>query len=148
MVFLNWWRSEKDNEEPQQDSQQLDLLRKGQFANRCRETGATVFRTFTDTIHANGGDRDAIRESIIAETQELFDCDVREVYEETGAVFNDRSTLPAVVQRSYIANEAICAFELERMEGTLGGESQEEVNDKIVGQVRHVSKKTRDSFPW
>ena len=148
MGFLNWWQSEKHNEEPTSDSQQLDLLRKGNLSNRRRETGATVFRAFTDAIQANGGDRDAIRESIIVETQELFDCDVQELYKQTGGTLNDRSTLPAIVQRSYLANEALSAFELERMEGTIGGESQEENNDKIAGQVKDSSKRTRRWFPW
>lgn len=145
---MNWWQSERDIEEPEADSQQLDLLRSGKLANRSRETGSTVFRTFTKAIDANGGDRDAIRQSIAVETQELFDCDVQDLYRETGAKPNDRSTLPAIVQRSYIANEALSAFELERMEGTIGGESQIEANAQIVGRVRDVSQQTRKWLPW
>lgn len=123
-------------------------MREGKLANRERSTGVTVFRKFTDSIKANGGDADAIIDSITAETQELFGCDVRDLYEATGAKRNDRSTLPEIVQRSYIANESLSSFELERMEGSIGGESQSENNDRIVGTVRQVSRATRKWLPW
>lgn len=148
MGFLDFWSKEKDEQEPSTSSQQLDLLREGQIANRERSTGVTVFRKFTDSVKANGGDADAIIDSITTETQELFGCDVRDLYEATGAQRNDRSTLPEIVQRSYIANESLSSFELERMEGTIGGESQGETNDKIVGTVRQVSRATRRWLPW
>ena len=148
MGFLDFWSKEKDEQEPSASSQQLDLLRESQLANRERSTGVTVFRKFTDSIKANGGDADAIIDSITTETQELFGCDVRELYEVTGAKRNDRSTLPEIVQRSYIANESLSSFELERMEGTIGGESQDENNDRIVDTVRQVSRVTRRWLPW
>ena len=107
-----------------------------------------MFRKFTDSIKANGGDADAIIDSITVETEELFGCSVRELYQATGGKKNDRSTLPEIVQRSYIANEALSSFELERMEGTVGGEDQQENNENIVGTVKNVSKKTRKWLPW
>ena len=154
MGFLNFWKQEKaltqgqDNEINQESSQQLDLFRKGELVNRERSTGATIFRKFTDSIKANGGDADAIIDSITVETEELFGCSVRELYQATGGKKKDRSTLPEIVQRSYIANEALSSFELERMEGTIGGEDQQENNENIVGTVRDVSKKTRKWLPW
>lgn len=135
-------------EEAQNSSQQLDLFEQGKLDHRKRSTGATVFRKFTDSIQANGGDADAIIDSVTAETEELFGCDVRSLYRVTGAKRNDRSTLPEIVQRSYIANEALSSFDLERMHGTMGGEDQSEVNAHIVGRVRDVSKKTRKWLPW
>ena len=48
-----------------------------------------------------------------------------------------------------MANETLASFELERLEGTIGGESQEEVNDRIVGSVRQTSRETRRNWlPW
>lgn len=48
-----------------------------------------------------------------------------------------------------MANETLASFELERLEGTIGGESQEEVNDRIVGSVRQTSQETRRKWlPW
>ena len=107
-----------------------------------------MFRKFTDSIKANGGDADAIIDSITVETEELFGCSVRELYQATGGKKNDRSTLPEIVQRSYIANEALSSFELERMEGTIGGDDQDEVNDRINAVVKERSKKTRKWLPW
>ncbi|MEA5464911.1 hypothetical protein [Leptothoe sp. PORK10 BA2] len=131
MRFSDFWKQEKHSLEPSNSdsSQQLDLFKKAEIAHRKRSTGATVFRRFTGSIDANGGDADAIRDSIQAETEELFDCDVTELYRLTGGTPNDRSTLPAIVQETYMANETLASFELNRMEGTIGGESQEEVND-------------------
>ncbi len=145
MGFLNFWKNEKHSLEPSNsdNSQQLDLFKKAEIAHRKRSTGATVFRRFTGSIAANGGDADAIRDSIQAETEELFDCDVTELYQLTGGTPNDRSTLPSIVQDTYIANEILASFELEQLEGTIGGESQEEVNDRIVGSVRQTSQETR-----
>lgn len=148
MGFLNFWKQEKDSEANQEPSQQLDLFQKDELANRERSTGVTVFRKFTDSIKSNGGDADAIIDSITVETEELFGCSVRELYQATGGKKNDRSTLPEIVQRSYIANEAISSFELERMEGSIGGNDQQETNERITGTVRDVSKKTRKWLPW
>ena len=48
-----------------------------------------------------------------------------------------------------MANETLASFELDRQVGTIGGESQEEVNDKIVSSVRQTSKETRRKWlPW
>ncbi|MEM6840102.1 MAG: hypothetical protein AAGE59_36385 [Cyanobacteria bacterium P01_F01_bin.86] len=115
---------------------------------RKRVDGATVFKRFTKTIQANGGDRDAYRFSIEAETNELFDCSVKELYDETGAKRQDRSTLPQPAQEAYMVNESLSANELERLEGTIGGESQEEVNARITGVVRQQAKQTRKWLPW
>lgn len=115
---------------------------------RKRVDGATVFRRFTGTIKRNGGDQEAYRNSIVAETQELFDCDVDELYRQTGGKPNRRDTLPTPAQEAYMVNESLSANELERQEGTIGGESQEAVNEKITGVVREQAKQTRKWLPW
>ncbi len=115
---------------------------------RKRVDGAIVFRRFTKTIQRNGGDEDAYQQSIIAETQELFDCEVDELYKMTGGKRNKRHTLPQPAQEAYMVNESLSANELERLEGTIGGESQEEVNARITGVVRQQAKQTRKWLPW
>ncbi|ESA32777.1 hypothetical protein N836_24510 [Leptolyngbya sp. Heron Island J] len=85
---------------------------------------------------------------IQAETQELFDCNVRELYEQTGGKIRDRSSLPQPAQEAYMVNESLSANELERMHGTIGGETQEEVDDRIIGLVRQQSRQTRKWLPW
>lgn len=115
---------------------------------RQRVDGAIVFKRFTGAIQRNGGDQDAYRDSVMAETEELFDCSVQELYRATGAKRNRRDTLPQPAQEAYMVNESLSANELERQEGSIGGETQEEVNDKITGVVRDQSKQTRKWLPW
>ena len=73
---------------------------------------------------------------------------MRELYQSTGGKRNRRDTLPQPAQEAYMVNESLSANELERMHGTIGGESQEEVNAQIVGLVRQQSKRTRKWLPW
>ena len=115
---------------------------------RKRVNGATTFRRFTDTIKANGGDEEAYVRAVVTETNELFGCTVADLYKETGSKPNRRETLPHEVQQAYMVNETLSAYELERMEGTIGGESQDEVNDQINAVVREQSKQTRQWLPW
>ena len=115
---------------------------------RKRVDGATVNRRFTQTIKDNGGGPQSYKKAIRAETQELFGCTVRELYEQTGGKFRDRSTLPQPAQEAYMVNEALAAYELERYIGTIGGETQEEVDDQIIGLVKQQSKQTRERLPW
>ena len=115
---------------------------------RKRVDGATVNRRFTKTIKDNGGGPQSYKKAIRAETKELFGCTVRELYEQTGGKFRDRSTLPQPAQEAYMVNESLAANELERHIGTIGGETQEEVDEQIIGVVRDQSKRTRKWLPW
>ena len=148
MGFLNFWREEKENYEEQ--ASQLDLSGNSQALTprRKRVDGAIVNRRFNGAIKSNGGAGDVYRDSASAETQELFDCDVFDLYKATGGKMNERSTLPQPAQEAYMVNESLTANELERLVGTLGGEDQDEVNDAIVGVVRQQSKNTRRWLPW
>ena len=107
-----------------------------------------MFRRFTDTIKANGGDDEAYMQAVVTETNELFGCTVAELYKGTGSKPNRRETLPHEAQQAYMVNETLSAYELERMEGTIGGEDQDEVNDRINAVVREQSKQTRKWLPW
>lgn len=128
----------------------MDLLGESKelAPQRKRVDGATVFKRFTGAIKANGGNDEAYPQVIGAETEELFDCDVQDLYQQTGAKLGRRDTLPQPAQEAYMVNESLSANELERQEGTIGGDSQEEVNDKITGVVREQSKQTRKWLPW
>jgi hypothetical protein len=128
----------------------LDLSEHSQklAPQRERVDSAIVFKRFTKAIQDNGGDNKAYQESIVAETQELFGCTVRELYRGTGAKLNYRNTLPQPVQEAYMVNESLSANALEVQIGTLGGESQEEVNEKIVNTVRHQAIQVRQWLPW
>jgi chemotaxis receptor (MCP) glutamine deamidase CheD len=63
--------------------------------------GATVYKDFTKSVKAAGGSerlRRAKRYRVIpravqAETQELFDCNINELYEDTGGKEGGRSGL-------------------------------------------------------
>ena len=148
MGFLDFWKREKANIE--ESASQLDLTGQSQelAPQRKRVDGAIVFRRFTQAIKDNGGDDEAYQQSIQAETEELFGCSVRDLYQATGGKRNRRDTLPQPAQEAYMVNESLSANELERQEGTIGGESQAEMNDKITGVVRQQAKRTRKWLPW
>lgn len=148
MDFFNWWKNEKG--EFEESASQLDVLGQSQelVPPRKRIDSAVVLRRFTKSIKDNGGDQSAYRDSIIAETRELFDCEVDELYEQTGGKPGRRDTLPQPAQEAYMVNESLSANELERMHGTIGGESQDEVNDQIKAVVREQAKQTRKWLPW
>lgn len=148
MGFLDFWKNEKHNIE--ESASQLDLSGQSQELTplRKRVTGAIVFKRFTQSIKDNGGDEQVYPEAINAETIELFDCDVKDLYEQTGGKPGYRDTLPQPAQEAYMVNESLSANELERHIGTIGGDSQEEVNDQIKAVVREQSKQTRRWLPW
>ncbi|MEM8805373.1 MAG: hypothetical protein AAGF01_05010 [Cyanobacteria bacterium P01_G01_bin.38] len=120
----------------------------GALSRRERVDGATVNRRFNKSIKDNGGAGTVYRDAAIAETRELFDCDVNTLYRRTGGNLNDRSTLPVSAQEAFMVNEVFAANELERSVGTYGGETQKEVNQKIVQCVSQTSKQTRKWLPW
>ena len=148
MVFLDFWKNEKETLE--EAASQLDLLGRSQelAPQRKRVDGAVVFKRFSEAIDDNGGDKDAYRDAVEAETYELFDCTVRELYQGTGGKRNRRDTLPQPAQEAYMVNESLSANQLECQVGSLGGESQEEVNDQITGIVRQQAQQTRKWLPW
>lgn len=148
MGFLNWWKNEAENQE--ESASQLDLIGDSQqlAPQRKRVDGATVFKRFTKSIKDNGGGSRSYQRAIGAETEELFDCDVDQLYKGTGGKQGDRSTLPQAAQEAYMVNESLASNELERQQGTIGGETQKEVDGKIVESVRQTSKQTRKWLPW
>lgn len=148
MGFLNWWKNEASSQE--ETASQLDLIGDSQALapQRNRVDGAIVNKRFTQSIRDNGGAGDVFQRSVVEETRELFDCTVNELYRETGGKKGRRETLPQAAQEAYMVNESLAANELERQIGTIGGDSQDEVNDQIVGSVRQTSKNTRRWLPW
>lgn len=148
MGFFDFWNSE--GSEAEQPESQLSLTGESEklAPQRKRADGVSVFRRFTQSIQDNGGDQDAHSDAIQAETYAMFDCSVKQLYEGTGAKRGKRETLPHEAQQAYMVNESLSAYELERSIGTIGGESQDEVNDKITAVVRETAKTTRKWLPW
>ena len=148
MGFLSWWKNEAESQEG--TASQLDLSGGSQqlTPKRTRVDGATVNRRFNKAIKDNGGGPQSYRNAVVTETKILFDCQVEELYQETGGKKGDRSTLPAPAQEAYMVNESVAANELERQVGTIGGEDQEEVDGQILAVVRETSKQTRKLLSW
>jgi hypothetical protein len=146
MGFINWWKNEQSTSAP--SSSQLDLLEQSQplAPQPERVDGAIVYKRFTKAIQENGGNAVAHRNAVIAETEELFGCSVRELYQATGGKRGRRDTLPQPAQEAYMVNESLAANELERHLGSLTGETQDELNDQIAGIVR--GQQTRKWLPW
>lgn len=108
MGFLNWWQ----NKAPETDSQ-LDLFGNSQeLVQQERVDGAIVNKDFNKAIKDSGGSNTAYGRAVQAETQELFDCDVEQLYQETGGRKGDRSTLPKEAQKAYIVNETLSTHRL------------------------------------
>ncbi|NEP61076.1 MAG: hypothetical protein F6K31_29525 [Symploca sp. SIO2G7] len=128
----------------------MDLLGDSQLLppQRERVTGAIVFKRFTKSIKDNGGSPQSYRNAVVEETKELFDCTVNELYQMTGGKIRDLATLPQAAQEAYMVNESLSANELERLRGTIAGETQEEIDARIIGAVREQSKQTRKWLPW
>ncbi|NEQ51432.1 MAG: hypothetical protein F6K11_15040 [Leptolyngbya sp. SIO3F4] len=110
--------------------------------------GALVNRRFNTSIKENGGAGDVYEQAAVAQTKELFGCTVNELYRETGGKKGRRDTLPQPAQEAYMVNESLAANELDRQIGTIGGESQDEVNSRILASVEQTSKQTRKWLPW
>lgn len=115
---------------------------------RLRADGASVNRRFNRAIKDNGGSGEVYQDAAVAETEELFGCSVNDLYQTTGGKRGRRDTLPEIVQHTYMHNEISCSRDLERQVGSIGGESQEEVNGKIVGRIRSKSRQNRDELEW
>lgn len=143
MAFLNWWKSEAPNQE--ETASQLDLTGNSQalISPRKRVDGALVNRRFNGSIKENGGAGEVYEQAAVTQTKELFGCTVNNLYRETGGKKGRRDTLPQPAQEAYMVNESLAANELDRQIGTLGGESQDEVNSRILASVEQTSKQTR-----
>ncbi|MEM9215663.1 MAG: hypothetical protein AAGD25_15150 [Cyanobacteria bacterium P01_F01_bin.150] len=116
---------------------------------RQRVDGAIIRKDFTKAVKDCGGDADAQADSTVAMNQELFDCNPKELYQQTGAKRNQRATLPHEAQKALIVGETVATHDLKAANeaGEFEG-SQPQVNQKIEGKVRESSKKVRKLFPW
>lgn len=144
MGFLNWWKNNAD-----ESDSQLDLFGGSQkLSKHQRVDAATVHQDFTKAIKDSGGSSKAYPRAIQAETQELFDCDVDELYLQTDGKKGDRSTLPKEAQKAYMVNETISAHRLdsEVKEHNLG--TQQQKDDRIVETVRDSAENVRRWMPW
>lgn len=79
-------------------------------------------------------------------TRALFDCEVKDLYRETGAKRGDRSSLPTEAQKAYMVGETVATHDL-RQSGQFTG-NQQQVNRQIEDTVVDSSRKARKLFPW
>lgn len=99
-------------------------------------------------MHDAGGDRRTYSKVVRAETQELFDCGVDELYEATGGRKGDRSTLPKEAQKAYMVNETLAGYRLHELEPPSPSASEPHDDHQIVEAVRDTSKSVRRWLPW
>jgi len=126
----------------------LDLLEdNSQLSQRRRVDGAIVNRDFRAAIHRSGGSQRAYPRAVIAETEELFDCGVDDLYQATGGRKGDRSTLPEAAQKAYMASEIRATHELDDTE-FYNCENNDQIDQRIVSTTREVAKETRRWLPW
>jgi hypothetical protein len=96
-------------------------------------------------IKESGGSSRVYPRAVRAETRELFDCGVDELYEQTGGKKGDRSTLPKEAQKAYMVSETLSAHRLRA--GDNSG-SQKQKDDRIVETVRDTAENVRKWLPW
>lgn len=144
MGFINWWQS---NEE--ETDSQLSLLGDSQTLSRHeRVDSATVNKDFTKAIKNAGGSSRAYPRAVRAETQELFDCGVDELYEATGGKKGDRSTLPREAQKAYMVSETVSTHRLNHdVQGNNHG-SQRMKDERVVETVQDTATHVRKWLPW
>lgn len=126
----------------------MDLLEDNQqLSKRRRVDGAIVNRDFREAIHRSGGSQNAYPDAVIAETEELFGCSVRKLYEATGGKKGNRATLPEAAQKAYMASEIRATHELDQSE-FYDCENPQQVDQKIVSTTRAAARETRKWLPW
>jgi hypothetical protein len=96
---------------------------------------------------AGGSDRTYAR-AVRAETEELFDCGVDELYENTGAKKGDRTSLPKEAQKAYMVSETISAHRLNHDVSGENRGSQKQKDEAIVETVRDTAENVRKWLPW
>jgi hypothetical protein len=141
MGFLQWLAGQ-----PDESDSQMDLFGGSQaLTPHERVDGATVNKDFTKAVKKAGGSNNTYGRAVQAETQELFDCDVDQLYEGTGGRKGDRSTLPKEAQKAYIASETLSTH---RLNGTEYKGSRAQKDDEIVEDVRDTANWVRQWLPW
>jgi hypothetical protein len=142
MGLLDWWQNNK----PETDSQLSLFEESSELTQHKRVDGATVYKGFQKAISDCGGSEDARKKAVGAETRELFDCTVNELYAGTGGKRGKRETLPEVVQEAYTVNETLSKHRLNEMDNP--GGNQQQVDAQIVDTVADTAKQVRGWFPW
>lgn len=124
----------------------MDIFGNSQeLAQQERVDGAIVNKDFNKAIKDSGGSNTAYGRAVQAETQELFDCDVDQLYKETGGRKGDRSTLPKEAQKAYIVNETLSTH---RLNNTQYEGDQRQKDNAIAEDVADTARKVRRWFPW
>lgn len=144
MGFIDWFKNNK----AETDSQ-LSLFGDSQpLQRRERVDSATVNKDFTKAIKQSGGSSRAYPKAVRAETQELFDCGVDELYEATGGKKGDRSTLPKDAQKAYMVSETLSTHRLNEAVGSQNLGTQRQKNERVVETVKDTAKTVRKWLPW
>lgn len=144
MGFINWWQNNKE-----ETYSQLSLLGDSQPLTRHeRVDSATVNKDFAKAIQQAGGSNRAYPRAVKAETKELFDCGVDELYEATGGRKGDRSTLPKEAQKAYMVSETLSAHRLNHEVSGNNQNSQRQKDDQVVETVKDTATNVRKWLPW
>jgi hypothetical protein len=143
MGFLQWLggQSEGDDEGALSNKTQSSLEKKGGSVD-----AAVVNQIFRDSIHSKGGDGTAQKDCSVALSEQLFDMNPKQVYEETGGKAYDRKTLPPKVQAAWMAGEVVATGAIEQSD--VYSTDQDEINTQLTETARVAGKATRKWLPW
>lgn len=112
---------------------------------RGRVDGSTIRKDFTQTIKDKGGTERTQAKATERMTRELFDCNTKEIYEQTGGRRGDRTSLPQDAQTAYMVGETAATH---RLKATLIEGNQQQKEDQIIDTVAEASKEVKGIFPW
>jgi hypothetical protein len=119
-----------------------------QLTRHERVDSATVNKDFTQAIQNAGGSSRAYPRAVRAETRELFDCGVDELYETTGGRKGDRSTLPKEAQKAYMVSETLSTHRLNQEVQENNHGSQRQKDDRVVETAQDTATHVRRWLPW
>lgn len=144
MGFIDWWQNNKEA-----TNSQLNLLEESQpLVQHERVDSATVNKDFNKAIQQAGGSHRAYPRAVRAETQELFDCGVDELYEATRGRKGNRSTLPKEAQKTYMVSETLSTHRLNEEMRRDKHSSQLQKDDEVVEVVKDTANQVRKWLPW
>lgn len=111
-----------------------------------RIDGVSTRKKLADAIAQKGGNGSGQAQVVEVQTQRIFGCSTKELYDATEANKGDRSTLPAEAQEAYQVSDTLTKHAIDKMPTPRG--TQEQKNEKIVREADKVNRQLSGFFPW
>ncbi|NEQ29358.1 MAG: hypothetical protein F6K28_62645 [Microcoleus sp. SIO2G3] len=135
MGWLDRWK------EAPKDQEQLGLFGEDQaLVPQHRVDGATVQKALQAEVKQRRGNAKTHAQLNAIVTRNLLECSVDELYEQTGGVKNDRSSLPQEAQEALMVGDLAARHEIVTQDA--------QGHQQILKAGDAGSKKARRILPW